>query len=445
MSSHVLRITATGQTFLLKGLATRGVQNVCHGTPVYCSRVPLLQQPSQISKRWNSFRSRNNAELWDSMTSVSASGRKKGRQGGQGAQGVTRPKRPLLSLGIMKNKHLVGALKSADKRKDNSRAGRQVPQKAKPVTTPTSTRATGHKRNMGKLSPLERGWVGSRILGRTIGPPLGKDGVPFEGFDTRIIEFKMTATMTGTMGRKMTYSCFVVTGNRNGVAGYGLGKGETPYKAAIKARDKAGRTLWYFERLENHTVYHDLVATFHKSRVFIERRPKGYGLVCHRLLKDIAKLAGFRDLYAKSEGQIKNYRNLTKAFFKALDRQKTHQQIADHFGLNVVEIRPDRDNLCILKASPSPPDPENLSSYITGVKIKPISNLDVFDYDTQLYGMKRRYKRFGLPFFWKYRTHKSELLYLYKTRNQKTSAVQRKLQWEGRTFTDHGEKILKPM
>lgn len=41
----------------------------------------------------------------------------------------------------------------------------------------------------------------------------------FEGFDTRVLEFKLVTNMTGTLGRKMRFSAFVVVGNKNGLAG----------------------------------------------------------------------------------------------------------------------------------------------------------------------------------------------------------------------------------
>ena len=39
-----------------------------------------------------------------------------------------------------------------------------------------------------RLSPLERGWSGTKMHGRSIGPPdtLGED--TFDGFDTRVLE-----------------------------------------------------------------------------------------------------------------------------------------------------------------------------------------------------------------------------------------------------------------
>lgn len=39
--------------------------------------------------------------------------------------------------------------------------------------------------------------------------------------------------MTGTLGRKMRFTAFVVTGNKKGLAGYGLGKSQSG-KAAIR-------------------------------------------------------------------------------------------------------------------------------------------------------------------------------------------------------------------
>lgn len=104
-----------------------------------------------------------------------------------------------------------------------------------------------------KLSPIERGWTGGRLPGRSIGPPdaIGED--EFEGFDTKCLEMKMVFNMKGNFGRKRRLSVLAVTGNGNGVAGFGLGKAVETRAAIRKAKNRAGQKLMFIKIYNNHT------------------------------------------------------------------------------------------------------------------------------------------------------------------------------------------------
>lgn len=64
-----------------------------------------------------------------------------------------------------------------------------------------------------KINPMDRGWSGSKMPGRSIGPPdaVGEDN--FEGFDTRVLELKTVFIMKGNLGRTRRFSVLSVTGN----------------------------------------------------------------------------------------------------------------------------------------------------------------------------------------------------------------------------------------
>lgn len=75
----------------------------------------------------------------------------------------------------------------------------------------------------------------------------------FENFDTRVLEFKQVFIMKGNMGRTRRLSVFVVTGNKNGLAGFALTKGNDSMGALKHAKNRAGQKLMYIERFQNHT------------------------------------------------------------------------------------------------------------------------------------------------------------------------------------------------
>jgi len=175
----------------------------------------------------------------------------------------------------------------------------------------------------------------------------------FEGFDTKVLEFKTVSSMSGNLGRTRRASAFVITGNKNGLAGFALAKANMGQTALRKAKNRCGQKLIYVERYNEHTVLHDFYTQFGKTKIFVQKKPEGYGLVCHRALRTICQVVGIKDLYAKVEGSTRNIQNLTKAFMLGLIQQKTYNKIAEESQLNVVELRKEREGFPRIIAKPS--------------------------------------------------------------------------------------------
>lgn len=142
----------------------------------------------------------------------------------------------------------------------------------------------------------------------------------FTGFDTRVIEYKIVANMTSLAGKKRTPSAFVVTGNKNGIIGFGLGKAATAATALRLGKTNASKKLLHIERFEDRTLFHNFYQEFFYTKIFAEKVPAGYGLKCHRIIKTICELVGIKDLYAKVEGST-NPKNVAKAFIFGLLKQ----------------------------------------------------------------------------------------------------------------------------
>ncbi|XP_074845287.1 small ribosomal subunit protein uS5m [Carettochelys insculpta] len=199
----------------------------------------------------------------------------------------------------------------------------------------------------------ERGWTGGSWGGVSLGPPdPGPNGETYEDFDSRVIQVKNVFNMTAKEGRKKSVSALVVVGNGNGAAGFAVGKANDRMAALKKAKNKAIHYLHYVERYQNHTIYHDITATFKKTTIRMKKQNRGYGLHCHRAIITICKLIGITDMYAKLSGS-NNLLNLTRALFKGLSQQETHQELADKKSLYVIEFREECGPLPIIVASPS--------------------------------------------------------------------------------------------
>ncbi|XP_067841178.1 28S ribosomal protein S5, mitochondrial [Heptranchias perlo] len=198
----------------------------------------------------------------------------------------------------------------------------------------------------------ERGWTGSSWGGISLGPPdPGPSGETYEDFDSRVIEVKNVFNMTAKEGRKRSVSALVVVGNRNGAAGFALGKAPDRTTALRKAKNRAIHYLYYIETYNNHTIYQDITSRFKRTTIKMKKQNYGYGLHCHRAIITICKLIGIKDMYAKVSGST-NLLNITRALFQGFSKQETHKDLADKKGLHVVEFRSEHGLLPLVVASP---------------------------------------------------------------------------------------------
>ena len=142
----------------------------------------------------------------------------------------------------------------------------------------------------------------------------------FYGFDSICLEMKTVLKMTSNFGRTRSVRGLMFVGNGNGLAGFGYNKG-VEVKAVLRAsRNRAGQKLIYFKMCENRTVYHDFCTQFGRTKIFVSKKPEGYGLMCHRAIKAMCQLIGIKDIHAKIEGPI-NMRHLINAFLIGLLKQ----------------------------------------------------------------------------------------------------------------------------
>jgi small subunit ribosomal protein S5 len=203
-----------------------------------------------------------------------------------------------------------------------------------------------------KVNPLERGWSGNKMPGRSIGAPdpIGEDS--FEGFDSKVLELKTVFNMKGNMGRKRRLSVMVITGNGNGLAGFAIAKAVETRAALRKAKNRAGQKLMHIDLYNGDTVFHDFFCQFGKTKIYVEKKPEGYGLSCHRAIKTCCEIVGIKNLRAKIEGST-CVQHIVKAFFIGLLQQKTHHQLAEEKQLHLVEYRKEHGNYPKVVASPT--------------------------------------------------------------------------------------------
>ncbi|CAJ0582419.1 unnamed protein product, partial [Mesorhabditis spiculigera] len=318
------------------------------------ARVAFLQTRTNTV---NFFQRRTEEQLWKTIRSVSKSGEKKGRRS------TRQPFRPLdkfYRIGASPLKIQFPGLNASVSAKSEPPLAiiDQTPDELKEselsIRKGLEDMGKTRKRNKEKLHPLERGFSGIQVVGQKLGPPPPVEGSNFEDFETYCLEIKRTSNMTGVFGRVHTMAALVVTGNGNGLAGFAVGKAplHRTTTAIIKGMKMASRKLFFVELFEGRTIYQDFYAECRNTRVFAQRQPKGFGLICHPRLAKICELLGIKDIYVKVEGSTRNYLALTQAFITGLINQETHQQLAERKGLHVVEMDPNRHFLPRKIASP---------------------------------------------------------------------------------------------
>lgn len=248
-----------------------------------------------------------------------------------------------------------------------------------------------------KLNPLERGWSGQKLGGRSIGAPDPIGESTFEGFDTRVLEMKLVFIMKGNLGRKRRSSAFVVTGNGNGLAGFATAKSVEARAALRKAKNRAAQKLMNIEIYNGHTVMHDFFCQFGLTKIYVTKKPPGHGLICHRAIKTICEVVGIKDIHAKVEGAT-GVQHVCKAFFLGLLQQRTHDEIAEEKGLHLVELRSENDNFPKVVASPA-----------KCRSVDEIPSNEIMDFTQYMMNGKIIYKRKKFPPF--YTKHRSWEIY----------------------------------
>lgn len=416
---HIFKINMGSCRLLLNSLCKQYsklslLESSCHSGNALKSNAIILHQPvfhNPLCNSWrfsHSFFSRISAEkLWKGVTSVSPAGRKKGRGRGSSKK-VARDLNRGQVIGFGKKNMLWPGLNAPIVQGKEVLRQQELPPDESRQKRILELRDKFAGRRSNKVHPLERGWSGNKLPGRSLGAPDPVGDEMFEGFDSRVLEFKPVMHMTAQRGRARSMSAFVCVGNKKELAGFALTKAVNGNSAAKSAKNKAAKVLRYIE-LDNDTVVHDFFCQFGAVKVFVEKRQPGHGLVAHRVIRAICDCVGIKDLFAKIEGPARNYQNLTKAFFIGLMTQRSLKQIANEKGLHIVKMQAERDYFPVVVASPD--------RCRTEEEIPPT---EVIDFTIHLHGGKivEERKKFE-PFYYKFDSYIKEMKDREKLRNHR--------------------------
>ena len=135
-------------------------------------------------------------------------------------------------------------------------------------------------------------------------------------FDQKIISIRrVTRVVAG--GRRFSFSVALISGNRKGSVGVGIGKASDTSLAIEKAIRDAKKRMIKVPLDKNMTIAYDVNAKYNASMVSIIPSPEK-GLVAGSSVKNVLELAGIKNITAKMLSRSKNKLNNARAAIKAL-------------------------------------------------------------------------------------------------------------------------------
>jgi small subunit ribosomal protein S5 len=149
----------------------------------------------------------------------------------------------------------------------------------------------------------------------------GADRVKPE-FDTKMIDIRRV-TRVAAGGRRFTFSVAVVSGDKKGRVGVGLGKSIDTTSAIDKATRDAKKHMFKIALTPTMSIPHSVYAKYSSARV--EMMPvRGRGLVAGSAVRNVLILAGVKDVVAKLRSPSKNKLNIARAAVLALQQLSKH-------------------------------------------------------------------------------------------------------------------------
>lgn len=138
-------------------------------------------------------------------------------------------------------------------------------------------------------------------------------------------------------GRTEKFSLLVAVGDGQGLVGVGSAKGISFFDARTRAVRRACRDMFFIDRFEERTVFHELEAKTQASKVIIMPAPNGHGLRANETVKAVCRMAGIHDIMVKTHGTPSPW-SIVAAMKKAFDGHTTPEDVALRRGMRVHDV-----------------------------------------------------------------------------------------------------------
>lgn len=119
----------------------------------------------------------------------------------------------------------------------------------------------------------------------------------------------------------MRFRALVISGDKKGRVGFGLGKGGDAAAAIEKATRLSKKNLLTVP-IVNETIPHEVYAKVGAAQVLLRPQRKGRGLVAGGTVRVVCTLAGIKNISSKILGVTTNKLNNARATIEALKQLK---------------------------------------------------------------------------------------------------------------------------
>lgn len=154
---------------------------------------------------------------------------------------------------------------------------------------------------------------GNRQGGRSGGRSGGRQGNrphrPKDDFEQYTVDLaRVTRVMAG--GKRMRFRACVVVGNKKGLVGVGVAKGQDVTAAVQKAALKARKHLVHVPIVKD-TIPHPIDIKYASARILLKPAQRGRGLIAGGPVRIVLEAAGVPNVVSKMRGSRNKINNVT--------------------------------------------------------------------------------------------------------------------------------------
>ncbi len=142
-----------------------------------------------------------------------------------------------------------------------------------------------------------------------------------DDFESKLLDLARVAH-TRAGGKKMRFRAVIVTGDRQGKVGLGIGKG-ADVQLAIEKATRISKKYLVNVPIVNETIPHEVYAKVGAAKVLLRPQRKGRGLVAGGTVRVVCTLAGIKNISSKILGRTGNKINNARAVIAAFKKLKT--------------------------------------------------------------------------------------------------------------------------
>ena len=134
-------------------------------------------------------------------------------------------------------------------------------------------------------------------------------------------------------GRRFSFSALVVTGDKRGNVGLGMGK-SSEVADAIRKGGELARVNMVHVSFKDATIPHEIISRYGGACVLLRPASPGTGIIAGKTVRAVLESAGVKDVLSKSLGS-RNAANVVKATLAGLQRLRLRADIYESRGLAV--------------------------------------------------------------------------------------------------------------